>query len=160
MNLLRLVVFHAAITAAATFSPSSKSATCIAPSRPKTSQLHLVSEADVIKSVEIAEKLWDEALAARKIANKVSARAERLGQDAETSTSDVTASLKEGKSISVEKMEEAGRAQNLSLELGSLLDEAVEAQKKADEIEALAEEALKKSEEAFAQFLIDNPEEA
>ncbi|KAL7468384.1 hypothetical protein ACHAXS_008606 [Conticribra weissflogii] len=103
MNLLRLVVFHAAIKVVATFSPSSKAATCFLPSLPTTSHLHLVSEADVIKSVEIAEKLWDEALAARKIANEVSARAEQLGQDAETSTNDVTASLKKGKSSLWEK---------------------------------------------------------
>jgi len=119
-------------------------------------KLFIVSEEDVIKLVEEAEDLWAKAYEARKIANELSEKAEAMGKDAEVSTTDAMQALKE--SISKEKIEDATNAQNLSLELGSLLDEAVRAQQEADEIEERAEKALVASETALEQHFIDFPE--
>ena len=95
--------------------------------------LNAVTEQDVLTLVEKAEELWAEAYEARKTANELSERAESLGKDAEFSAAASTRALKE--LISEKNIAEASNAQNLSLELGSLLDEAVEAQRRADEIE-------------------------
>jgi hypothetical protein len=118
----------------------------------------VVTEQDVLALVEKAEDLWAQAYEARKTANELSERAESLGKDAERSATSSTHALKE--SISAKNIEEASNAQNLSLELGSLLDEALEAQRKADEIEERAEEALRASEMALEQHLVDFPENA
>ena len=116
----------------------------------------MVTEEDVIKLVEEAEDLWAKAYEARKSANELSEKAEAIGKNAEESTTEAMEALKE--SISLGKIADANEAQNLSLELGSLLDEAERAQKEADEIEELAEKALAASEAALEQHLIDFPE--
>jgi len=120
------------------------------------SALFVVTEEDVIALIEEAEDLWAKAYEARKTANELSERAETMGKDAEVSTSDATEALK--LSISPAKIADATTAQNLSLDLGSLLDEALQAQKEADEIEERAEKALAASEAALEQHLIDFPE--
>ena len=127
--------------------------------KPRTSSfLHLTTEEDVIKLVEKAEQLWAQAYEARKSANDLSEKAETLGINAEQSASDAQAQLQS--SVSVAKIGEAQLAQNLSLDLGNLLEKVQEAEKMADEIEGRAEEALKASEEALEQHLIDFPENA
>ena len=147
----------------ASFSPSSSThhntiCTSSYSSSPIKSALFAVTEEDVIALVEVAEDLWAKAYEARKAANELSEKAEEYGKDAEVSTSDVTEALKE--SISLEKIASASNAQNLSLELGNLLDEAMKAQEEADEIELRAEKALAASEAALEQHLIDFPENA
>mmetsp|Transcript_13908 Transcript_13908/g.22860 ORF Transcript_13908/g.22860 Transcript_13908/m.22860 type:complete len:195 (+) Transcript_13908:3071-3655(+) len=124
----------------------------------KSSALFVVTEEDVIAKVEEAEALWAKAYEARKTANELSEKAEAIGQDAEVSTSDATEALKQ--SISLEKVADATNAQNLSLDLGNVLDQALKAQEAADEIEAQAEKALAASEAALEQHLIDFPENA
>lgn len=121
-----------------------------------TSALFVVTEEEVIALVEEAEDLWAKAYEARKAANELSEKAEAIGKDAEVSASDVTEALKQ--SISEEKIADATNAQNLSLELGSLLEEALNAQDEADDIELRAEKALAASEAALEQHLIDFPE--
>jgi len=118
----------------------------------------VVTEEDVIALVEKAEDLWAKAYEARQAANKLSEKAEAIGLDAEVSTSDATEALKQ--SISVEKVADATTAQNLSLDLGYQLEEALKAQEEADEIELRAEKALAASEAALEQHLIDFPENA
>ena len=123
-----------------------------------TTSLFLVTEEDVIKLVEEAEDLWAKAYEARKAANELSEKAEAAGKDAELSTTDAMQALQE--SISIDKIADANEAQNLSLELGSLLDQAEKAQREADDIEVLADKALAASEAALEQHLIDFPENA
>eukprot|EP00970_Alexandrium_tamarense_P002486 scaffold358_cov207-Alexandrium_tamarense.AAC.16 len=77
--------------------------------------------------------------------------------EVESLASDATTSLK-GASISEESLKEATDVQNKSIDLGSLLQKAVEASKEADEIEALAEEALAVAEAGLEQHLKDFPE--
>ena len=131
--------------------------TTSSPLQPITA-LYLVTEEDVIALVEKAEDLWAKAYEARQAANKLSEKAEAIGLDAEVSTSDATEALKQ--SISVEKVADATTAQNLSLDLGYQLEEALKAQEEADEIEMRAEKALAASEAALEQHLIDFPENA
>ncbi|KAL3804190.1 hypothetical protein HJC23_013709 [Cyclotella cryptica] len=152
-----LLIVHAIILAStASFCPHFPQHTRIR--RTPRPSLNLVTEQDVLALVEKAEELWAEAYEARKTANELSERAESLGKDAELSAATSARALKE--SISEKNIEEASNAQNLSLELGSLLDEVVEAERKADEIEEKAEEALRASEVALEQHLIDFPENA
>lgn len=125
---------------------------------PSPSQLHLTTEEDVIKLVEKAELLWDKAYEARKAAKELSEQAETLGVSAEQSATDANEMLQS--SISIAKIGDAQIAQNLSLDLGNLLDRIEEAEKKANEIEIEAEKALKESEKALEQHLIDFPENA
>ena len=119
--------------------------------------LHLVTEKDVVELVEKAEELWAKVESLRNEARELSIQAESLGQEAETSAADAIDSLKE--SISETKIEDANKAQNSCIDLGSLLEKAMEATKEADEIEMLAEEALASSEKALEQHLIDFPED-
>ena len=129
------------------------------PSQPiKKSALYVVTEEDVLALVEEAEDLWAKAYEARKAANELSEKAEAIGKDAEVSTTDATEALKQ--SISLEKVADATTAQNLSLDLGNVLEKAVMAQEEADEIEVRAEKALAASEAALEQHLIDFPENA
>ena len=123
---------------------------------PSPSQLHLTTEEDVIKLVEKAEELWAKAYEARKAANELSDQAETMGISAEKSATDANQMLQS--SISIAKIGDAQVAQNLSLDLGNLLERVEEAEKHADEIELQAENALKESEEALEQHLIDFPE--
>jgi len=111
----------------------------------------------VIALVEKAEDLWVRVEKLRNEANDLSMQSESLGREAETSTADAMKSLQQ--SISEEKIEEANNAQNLSLDLGALLDRALSATREADEIEVLAEEAIAASEAAVEQYLIDFPED-
>ena len=122
------------------------------------SRLHLTTEDDVIKLVEKAETLWAEAYKARTIANELSERAQAMGITAEESATDATANLQT--SVSLSKISDAQLAQNLSLDLGALVDQAKQAQDKADDIEKMADVALKDSEKALEQHLIDFPENA
>jgi hypothetical protein len=117
----------------------------------------LVTEADVIALVEKAEELWGRVEKLRNEANELSMQAESLGRQAETSTADAMKSLQQ--LLSEEKIEEVKNAQNLSLDLGALLDRATSATREADEIEILAEEAIAASEAALEQYLIDFPED-
>ncbi|KAL7534194.1 hypothetical protein ACHAXR_005713 [Thalassiosira sp. AJA248-18] len=152
MNLLRLLCIICVLSSGSAF-------VCPSCTRGRLHfiSLNLVNEADVIALVEKAEDLWAQVEQLRKKSNELSMEAESLGQEAETTTADAMESLKE--SISEEKIAEASNAQNLSIDLGSLLEQAMEASKKADEIEALAEEALAASEAALEQHLIDFPDD-
>ena len=154
-----LLLIYSAIYYAASVASFCPSSLPLITSQPITkSALFLVTEEDVIAKVEEAEALWAKAYEARKAANELSEKAEAIGQDAEVSTSDATEALKQ--SISVAKVADATMAQNLSLDLGNVLEQAILAQEEADEIEAQAEMALAASEAALEQHLIDFPENA
>lgn len=107
--------------------------------------------------VEKAEDLWAQVEKLRKEANELSLKAESLGQEAETSASDAIKLL--SGSISENDIKEATNAQNLSIDLGSLVEKAAIATEEADKIEVLAEKALADSEAALEQYLIDFPED-
>mmetsp|Transcript_12071 Transcript_12071/g.17869 ORF Transcript_12071/g.17869 Transcript_12071/m.17869 type:complete len:166 (+) Transcript_12071:43-540(+) len=159
--LIYSAIYYAASVASfcPSFLPQRNSFTTSSPLQPSiTTALFVVTEEDVIALVEKAEDLWAKAYEARQAANKLSEKAEAIGLDAEVSTSDATEALKQ--SISVEKVADATTAQNLSLDLGYQLEEALKAQDEADEIELRAEKALAESEAALEQHLIDFPENA
>lgn len=118
--------------------------------------LNLVTEDDVISLVEKAENLWAQVEKLRTEAKNLSIEAESMGQEATTSTADAMQSLQG--SISAEKIAMANIAQNVSIDLGSLLEQVQRATQMADEMEVLADEALAASEAAFEQHLIDFPE--
>lgn len=119
--------------------------------------LQLVTEDDVIALVEKAEDLWGKVEKLRNEASELSIQAETLGQEAEDSTAEAVGSLKE--SISEQKIEDANKAQNSCIDLGTLLDQAKKATEEADQVELLAEEALSASESALEQHLLDFPED-
>ena len=123
-----------------------------------SSQLNLVTEADVIALVEQAEALWTKVEQLRNEANDLSIQAETLGHETELSTEYATNLLKDN-TISEGKIAEISIAQNNALDLGALLDRAQQATEEADESEVLADEALAASEVALAQHLIDFPED-
>lgn len=144
------------------FAATSVAAFCPPHATPIRERLHsvslnLVTEDDVIALVEKAEDLWAKVEKLRNEANELSIEAESLGQDAESSAADAMEALKS--SISEEKLAEANTAQNLSIDLGSLLDKAMRSTQEADEIEVIAGEALTASEVALEQHLIDFPED-
>lgn len=124
--------------------------------------LQLVTEKDVLDAVEEAEKLWSQALEARKTANALSDRAEEEAEAAATSTQEVDALFKEknkGKApISMQNLAQADAAAKSSLDAGSMVSRALQAIEEADLLEKLAEEALQKSEEQLEQHLKDFPD--
>ena len=152
MNLLQTLFYFCFVTSVSSFCPPQPQS-----GRLHSVSLHLVTEKDVIELVEKAEELWAKVESLRNEARELSTQAESLGQEAETSAADAIDSLKE--SISETKIVEANKAQNSCIDLGSLLEKAMEATKEADEIEVLAEEALASSEKALEQHLIDFPED-
>eukprot|EP00521_Asterionellopsis_glacialis_P010627 CAMPEP_0195296578 /NCGR_PEP_ID=MMETSP0707-20130614/19756_1 /TAXON_ID=33640 /ORGANISM="Asterionellopsis glacialis, Strain CCMP134" /LENGTH=190 /DNA_ID=CAMNT_0040358129 /DNA_START=132 /DNA_END=704 /DNA_ORIENTATION=+ len=117
---------------------------------------NLVTEEQVLEAVEASEKLWEEALEARKKANALSEQAETLGEEAASSTEQVANALQ--KNVGLDQIENAKSAINSSLDAGSILSDALEATKEADQLEAKADNALAKAEELLSQHLVDFPE--
>ena len=121
-----------------------------------------VTEEDVIVAVEKAETLWEQALTARETAEELSALAENFGNDAASSAKeaeeDLQALMKESGKFGLGQIANAQIAMNTSFDAGTALTDAFDATEEADRLEQLAEEALKESEEALAQHLIDFPE--
>ena len=156
MNTLRLLVFIIVVASGSAFCPPHTSRRHLTPpSLQADVSLQLVTEADVIALVEKAEDLWAKVEKLRTEANELSVQAETLGQQAETSAADAMKNLQG--SISEEKLAEANEVQNLSIDLGALLDKAARATTEADELEVMADEALAASEAALEQHLIDFP---
>ena len=120
-----------------------------------------MTEEDVIALVEKAEDLWGKVEQLRTTSKELSMQAEEMGEDAESSASEVMKGLTQKKiDLSAEKIADLQQAQSQSLDLGSLLDKAARTTEEADEIESLANEALASSEAALEQHLIDFPENA
>ena len=121
-----------------------------------------VTEEDVIVAVEKAETLWEQALTARETAEELSALAENFGNDAASSAKeaeeDLQALMKESGKFGLGQIANAQIAMNTSFDAGTALTDAFDATEEADRLEQLAEEALKESEQALAQHLIDFPE--
>jgi glycerol-3-phosphate O-acyltransferase len=116
----------------------------------------LVSEEDVLESVEHAEQLWAEALEARKTANALSDRAEEEAEAASSSAKEVEEKMKDrSKPISMETLAEGDAVARSSLDAGSMLNTASD---EADRLLAEAELALQKSEERLDQHLEDFPD--
>jgi hypothetical protein len=85
-------------------------------------------------------------------------QAESLGREAESIAVIATEALQ--LSVSESKLEEAiVSSQNLSLDLGALLDKVKRVTQLADEIEIRAEKAIVASEAALERYLIDFPSE-
>lgn len=166
MSILRLILCVVYVALVSAFCPSPTRTHyvyrySIHSSSSSSSSLHLVTEEDVIALVEKAEDLWGKVEQLRTTSKELSMQAEEMGEDAESSASEVMKGLTQKKiDLSAEKIADLQQAQSQSLDLGSLLDKAAQATEEADEIESLANEALASSEAALEQHLIDFPENA
>ena len=122
-------------------------------------QLHLVTEDDVLEAVEKAESLWAQALEARKTANALSDRAEEEAEAAASTARDAENMLKDTQSpISLEKIAQADLATKSNIDANGMVNKALEAEEEANRLESLAEEALRISEEQLSQHLVDVPD--
>ena len=127
--------------------------------RTRTSRLSLVTEEDVLEAVEKAEALWAQALEARKTANALSDRAEEEAEAAATTAKDVEHLLKDKSSaISLEKIAQADKAAKSNIDASGMVNKALAAEEEANRLEALAEEALRVSEEKLTKHLEDVPD--
>ena len=127
--------------------------------RHTTASCFLVTEADVIEAVEMAEDLWAKALEARKTANALSDRAEEEAEAVSMRASEVETIMKDrSQPISMEKLNEADAVAKSSIDAGAMVNNALELNGEADRLQELADIALKKSEELLDQHLIDFPD--
>lgn len=120
----------------------------------------VVTEDDVEKAVEKAEKLWADALAARKKADALSAEAEEMATAAATVGEEQSAKLGDATRFEMSLLSGASQAMSSSLQAGEVLSDAVEAAEEAQKLEDLAEAALAESEAAIEAHLADFPDAA
>jgi hypothetical protein len=124
--------------------------------------LYLVTETQVLEAVEVAEKLWAQALEARKTANALSDRAEEEAEAAAENAKEIDALFQEQRenkqSITMQQLAQADTAARTNLDAGNLVNKALRAAEEADRLERLAEDALRQSEESLEQHLRDFPE--
>ena len=122
-------------------------------------RLSLVSEDDVIDAVEKAEALWAQALEARKTANALSDRAEEEAEAAAGTAKDAENIFQNKTSpVSMEQLVQFDAIAKTNLDATTMVNKALKASQEADELEQLAEEALRKSEEQLEQHLNDYPD--
>jgi hypothetical protein len=122
-------------------------------------RLSLVSEDDVIEAVERAETLWAQALEARKTANALSSRAEEEAEAAAGTAKDAENIFQNKTSpVSMEQLVQFDAIAKTNLDASSMVNKALKASKEADQLEQLAEAALRKSEEQLEQHLKDFPD--
>jgi hypothetical protein len=124
--------------------------------------LHSVSEDDVLEAVEQAEKLWEQALEARKTANALCDKAEEDAEAAAATSQLVDEVFQtnklEAQPITMEQLAKADAAASANLDAGSVVNRALALAVEAERLETLAEEALTRSEERLEQHLADFPE--
>lgn len=129
--------------------------------RQRATCMYLVTEDDVLEAVEDAENLWAQALEARKTANALSDRAEEEAEAAAETAKEIDALFQEQRenrqSITMQQLAQADTAARTNLDAGNLVNRALRASEEADQLEKLAEEALRKSEERLEQHLKDFP---
>lgn len=122
----------------------------------------LVTEAEVLAAVDEAERLWAQALEARKTANALSDRAEEEAEAAASTTKEVDDMFQFSKSnkipITMQQLAQADAAAKSNLDAGSMVNRALKASEEADRLEKMAEEALQRSEEKLEQHLQDFPD--
>ena len=141
-----------AATSSTAFCPPQLRDAPLRPSAYTSSLLQLVTEDDN------AEDLWSKMEKLRSEAKDLSMQAESLGREAESIAVIATEALQ--LSVSESKLEEAiDSSQNLSLDLGALLNRVKRVTRLADEIEIRAEKAIVASEAALERYLIDFPSE-
>ena len=105
-----------------------------APSTAFTMYPLFVTEEEVIDQVEVAERLWEEALEARMDANALADQAQEMSEAAVVTASEADILMKE-QPISVENLMAADEATNANLDAGSILSRAVAAAEEADLLE-------------------------
>lgn len=108
-------------------------------------------------AVEKAEKLWADALEARKQADALSTEAEESITAVEGTSKNVTAEIKKG-NIGPDQIANAQAVMDSGIKASTVLSDAQDAAEEADRIASLAEEALHASEKALEQHLVDFPE--
>ncbi|KAL1521764.1 hypothetical protein AB1Y20_021418 [Prymnesium parvum] len=118
----------------------------------------LVSEDDVEAAVEKAEKLWAQALEARKRADRLSNEAESVAEEVSLSAQQQTEKLDNTSKFSLSLLQDAQSTIDASLEVGQLVSQAVDAAEEAEQLEREAEAALLDVEAAIAQHEIDFPD--
>ncbi|KAL9188079.1 hypothetical protein ACHAXT_006457 [Thalassiosira profunda] len=150
MNTLCLLVSIIVVASGSAFCPPDTSRRHLAPPSFRADvSLQLVTEADVIALVEKAEDLYE--LRQMSCPSKPKRSVSKRRRRRPTQWKSCRDQYRE------EKLAEANEAQNLSIDLGALLDKAARATTEADELEVMADEALAASEAALEQHLIDFP---
>lgn len=95
-----------------------------------STMLYLVTEDDVLEAVETAEKLWAEALEARKTANALSDRAEEEAEAAATQANEANEALltanKEKIPVTLEQLAQGDAVARSSLDAGSMVNRALQ----------------------------------
>ena len=121
----------------------------------------MVTADDVELAVEVAEKLWAEALEAREKADKLATDAEEMTVATESDTAAAAksvGSVEAATKLNLSMLGDAQKAMSASLEVGEVLADAFDADEEASRLEELAEAALAASEKAIEQHLIDFPD--
>lgn len=122
----------------------------------------LVSEDEVLEAVDKAEELWAQALEARKTANALSDRAEEEAEAAAANSMEIDELFQTQKAqaepITMKQLAAADAAAKSNLDAGSMVNKALQALEEAEKLEALAEEALQRSEEILDRHLADFPD--
>lgn len=144
-----------AATSSTAFCPPQLRDAPLRPSAYTSSLLQLVTEEDVNTLVDNAEELWSKMEKLRSEAKDLSMQAESLGREAESIAVIATEALQ----LSVSESKAIVSSQNLSLDLGALLNRVQRVTRLADEIEIRAEKAIVASEAALERYLIDFPSE-
>lgn len=117
-----------------------------------------VTSEDVEEACEKAERLWAEALEARKLADERSIEADNIASAAADASKEQSETLDAASKFNLALLSGASEAMNSSLEAGQALSDAVEAAEAAEKLELLAEAALQETEKLLTQHEIDYPE--
>jgi len=118
----------------------------------------LVTEADVEAAVANAERLWENALAAREKVDLLSSEAEELAEASAATSEEAASQVDASATFKLSMLGDAKAATDASLNANAVLADAVAAAEEAERLEALAEAATDAMDAAIAQHLEDFPE--
>mmetsp|Transcript_26241 Transcript_26241/g.43487 ORF Transcript_26241/g.43487 Transcript_26241/m.43487 type:complete len:172 (+) Transcript_26241:40-555(+) len=123
-----------------------------------TEPIGKITQDDVEIAVKKAENLWEQAMKAREEADCLSEQAAREAEAASLVSEQASAQIDAASKFSLSILGNARNAMDASLDAGQKLAAAVEATERADMVEAAAELALRDSELAIEQYLVDFPD--
>jgi len=139
----------------------------VAPSRmPIRSAAHAISQHinclvtadDVELAVEKCEKLWADALAARKQVEELSNEAEELAEASALSSEEASATIDDSPKFKLSMIGDLKAVTDANLNANAVLSDAIEVMEEAELLERQAEAALVEMEEAIEQHLVDFPD--
>ena len=113
---------------------------------------------DVEIAVEKCEKLWADALDARKTVEKLSTEAAELAEASAAESEEASAKVDASDKFKLSMLGDVKAATDANLNANAVLSDAIAAEEEATRLEALAEAALVEMEAAIEQHLIDFPD--